>query len=268
MPRASESPHPSDRATRRSSLLSEVSGVDHGFTGRRDARVEGELHLAPRPAYPEVTEAVLAQNWAAAIRPHRVEQLTVVSQVHGRVVHVDRAATGPTHPAGEGDALVSTRPGVVVAVRVADCVPVLLAALHDGRAVGVAAVHSGWRGTAVGIVGAAVEELSVATSVRASGMVAAIGPSICGHHYEVGDEVVTALESTGVPASAFVVGTSPRGRPLVDVASAVAYQLTMAGVAAVDRLPGCTYEDPDLWSHRRDGDMGGRQAAWITRASC
>jgi len=240
--------------------------VDHGFTGRGVARVERELHLAPRPAHPEVTETVLVQNWAAAIRPHRVEQLTVVSQVHGRVVHVDRPPTGPTRPVGEGDALVSTQPGVVVAVRVADCVPVLLAAVDGGRAVGVAAVHSGWRGTAVGIVGAAVEALSGATGVGAPGLVAAIGPSISGTNYEVGDEVVEALEATGVPASAFVVGTSPRGRPLVDVASAVATQLTMAGVAAVDRLPGCTFEDPGLWSHRRDGDAGGRQAAWITRS--
>jgi hypothetical protein len=233
--------------------------VAHGFTGR-------PLHLAQRPPpVGPLDDDVLAGNWSRAIHPHGVERLSLLSQIHGDRVHLGPDPGGPLAPVGEGDALVAVELGAVVAVRVADCVPVLLAAVAGGRAVGVAAVHAGWRGAAAGVVPRAIDALLQATDTVADGVVAAIGPSICGAHYEVGFEVVEALVTSGVPSEAFVVGRSERGRPLVDVAAAVALQLAMAGVSDVERVGDCTFESDRLWSHRRDGPRGGRQAAWIVR---
>ncbi len=247
-----------------------MPGVAHGFTLRPGgAGPDGELHLAQRPApVGPFADDVLTANWSRAIAPHDPASLVLASQVHGRDVLVEPEPRGPLRTVGAADGLVSTRPGVVVAVRTADCVPVLLVARgSDGRAAGVAAVHAGWRGAAVGIVGEAVVRLCEAADVEPDRLLAAVGPSICGAHYEVGQEVVEALLTSTANDAGFVVGRSPRGRPLVDVARAVASQLTDAGVGEVERLLDCTFEQGTLWSHRRDGAAGGRQAAWITRTA-
>ncbi len=250
----------------RSGLLERVRGVSHSFTGRRSAEPHRDLHLAQRPGpVGPVPDHRLVENWAHAIRPHSVDGLSLVSQVHGDVVWVDPAPLGPLAPVGEGDGLVATVMGHVVAVRTADCVPVLLAAARGGRAVAVAAAHAGWRGAASGVVAEVVRALVHASGVGASGLVAAVGPSICGDHYEVGGEVVKALGDAGVEPGVFVVGRSARGRALVDVGAAVVNQLSALGVTAIERVGDCTYESPELWSHRRDGARGGRQAAWIVR---
>lgn len=271
-PGVADRPGPSgslgDSAGWRSGLLDGVRGLSHGFTGRRLAGVPRELHLAQRPAPAgPVSDPDLVANWTHAIHPHAVERLSLVSQVHGDVVWVDPTPLGPLATVGEGDGLVAVVEGDVVAVRTADCVPVLLAAVKGGRAVGVAAVHAGWRGAASGVVAEVVRALLHASGGRAEALVAAVGPCICGEHYEVGDEVVQGLSDAGVDPDAFIVGRSGRGRALVDVGAAVVEQLTGLGVAAVERVGACTYESPELWSHRRDGAHGGRQAAWIVRVS-
>lgn len=247
----------------RSPRLAAMPGVVHGFTGRRGggSGAMRELNLAPRPW--DAAEAVRA-NW------HRVagelgvppERLALVHQVHGRTVCEADAATvsGPAGVLGEADAVFTRASGVAVAVRTADCVPILLAA-PEGP---VAAVHAGWRGAAAGVVRATVEALAEA-GVAPAALVAAIGPSIAGAHYEVGAEVVEALAATGVPAERFVTGRSERGRPCVAVAAAVEAQLRALGVEQIDRYEGSTWAEPDLWSHRRDGPRAGRQAAVIAR---
>lgn len=115
-------------------------------------------------------------------------------QVHGTdVLDVDRPG-----PAGEGDALLTSQPALPIAVRTADCVPVVI---HGESAVAV--VHAGWRGMAGGVVTQTLEamEKKQATPVRA-----AIGPSIGPCCFEVGDEVVAAfggranLTSWGTPS--------------------------------------------------------------------
>ena len=102
-------------------------------------------------------------------------------QVHGsQIIRVDAAG-----PAGEADALATGHPGLPLAVRTADCVPLVI---HSDSAVAV--VHAGWRGLAAGVVERTVEFLS-AEGDRANR--AAIGPAIGPCCYEVGSEVVTAL---------------------------------------------------------------------------
>ena len=93
-------------------------------------------------------------------------------QVHGGEVLDVHVGGGPLQVVGTADAVVTTMPGVVLAVRVADCVPVLLAAPGV-----VAAVHSGWRSTSVDVVGAAVQRM-VAAGADPVDITAWVGPHI------------------------------------------------------------------------------------------
>jgi YfiH family protein len=174
-------------------------------------------------------------------------------QVHGaRVIHLD-----DWQPGVEADAVWTDRPGEVVAVLTADCLPVLIAADDGSR---VAAVHAGWRGLAAGVLEAAVAEIRA----PATRLQAWIGPRIGAAAYEVDAAVRDAFP--GAP-SAFV--ESRPGHWLADLPAIAAERLRSAGVAEVLDCGLCTASDPGrFFSHRRDG-ASGRQAslAWIDPAA-
>ena len=184
-------------------------------------------------------------------------RLVTLRQVHGdRVVRVqaDAPAAGTA-----GDALVTGERGHALCVRVADCVPVLLARA-DGRR--VAAVHAGWRGLVAGVVPRAVEALG------AGELWAAIGPCLSARRFEVGPEVAAAFESAGLGRA---VLRAPGARAHVDLRLAARAQLEQAGVARIDCSDRCTWDDAELFSHRRDVTHGGHaraghQAALIARS--
>jgi len=180
----------------------------------------------------------------------RVVEMT---QVHGReVVDADALAESGARP--EGDALVSTRPDVVLTVRVADCVPVLLAD-ETGRV--VAAAHAGRAGVAAGVVPATVE----AMRERGAGALSAwIGPHVCGSCYEV----PASLQAEVVEAEPATRATTRQGTPALDLGAGVRHQLERAGVTVHD-VSRCTLESPDLFSHRRDGASAGRLAGLVRR---
>ncbi|RMG06480.1 MAG: peptidoglycan editing factor PgeF [Planctomycetota bacterium] len=243
-----------------SRLLDAHPRVVHGFTTRKGGIArdlpEG-LDLARRPDRPAGT---LRANWERAARAVALDlgsdDLALIDQVHGSDVLEVEAPTGPFATAGKADAVFTTRAGILLAVRTADCVPVLLAA-----PCGVAAVHSGWRGTAQDVVGAAVAALAAATGDAPEDFSAAIGPCISAEAYEVGEEVVEGIRASGLPEKVFL---SRRGsRWHVDLSAAVSAQLRRAGVRSVDRLGVCTHGDARCFSHRRDGPQTGRQAALI-----
>ncbi len=144
----------------RSSLLSELPWIDHGFGTRED---------------------VVSQDDMASLK-----------QIHSAVVlAADRAGL-----AGEGDALVTSQTGVPVSIRTADCYPILLA---DERNHAVAAVHAGWRGTATQIVVRTMEQMRARFGTEPADLRVAIGPGIGGCCYEVGVEVARqfGLEQAG-----------------------------------------------------------------------
>lgn len=204
----------------------------HGFSGVAD----GDHRPGVDPGASERLRGALA---GTVVR--------VVSQVHGaHVVDTEEWASGV-----EADALISRRPGEVIAVRVADCVPILLEA--PGA---VAAVHAGWRGTAADIARAGLAALCGAAGCRPTEVRAAVGPCICGACYEVGDEVRAAVAAV-TPGDAWRVGARN-----VDLAAANAAILRAEGVE-VDNLGLCTRCTPGFWSHRRDGAAGGRQVGAI-----
>ncbi|MEC8424162.1 MAG: polyphenol oxidase family protein, partial [Myxococcota bacterium] len=194
--------------------------------------------------------------WAGVLArlPVSARAPALVSQVHGTRM-LEAFSPGLV---GEADAVFTRVRGLPIAIRTADCVPVLLA----GDAV-VAAVHAGWRGAAAGIVPAVVTALRSAQ--LGSGLAAAVGPAISGRHYEVGPEVVAAFREAAVPDHAFLVRPPGAVKDHVDVRGAVAWQLSSLGIEAVEVLPHCTYADPGLHSWRRDGPSAGRLAAVIAR---
>lgn len=158
-------------------------------------------------------------------------------QVHGGVV-LQVARPGP---AGEADALLTDEPGLPLAVRTADCVPVII---HADTAVAV--VHAGWRGLAAGVIANALEALAEHHPRRA-----AIGPSIGPCCYEVGPEVIEALEA---PA------TTTWGTASVDLWSAAERQLPNIEVWRADL---CTRCEASFHSFRESGtDLRQTTVGW------
>jgi YfiH family protein len=178
-----------------------------------------------------------------------------VTQVHGSVV-VPASGAPDAMRAEKADAMV-LRGRTCGAVRVADCVPVLVADPETGRA---AAIHAGWRGVASGVVPAALAALGA----RPAGLIAAIGPCIEPCCFEVGEEVADAIE-LAVPAPG-VVARRVGAKAFVDLVTAIRAQLAACGVgsANVDRVGGCTKCGVGRYhSFRRDGAASGRMMGVI-----
>ena len=176
-----------------------------------------------------------------------------LEQVHGTGVAVlDMGGEAADAPA---DAVITHRAGVVCAVQVADCMPVLLAA-RDASAVAVA--HAGWRGLAAGVVEATVAQLGVA----AGELVAWLGPAISARHFEVGDEVRAAFLAAD-PGAGAAFAPNARGRWQCDLVVLAQRRLNALGVTEVAGGAWCTYADPArFFSFRRDGRCG-RSAALV-----
>jgi polyphenol oxidase len=109
-------------------------------------------------------------------------------QIHSDIIHVVGAANVPQgEQAPQGDALITCEPGVLLAVQTADCIPILLA---DAKRRAVAAIHSGWRGTAHRIAEKTLGRMQMEFGTRPHDVIAALGPGIGGCCYQVGHEVV------------------------------------------------------------------------------
>jgi YfiH family protein len=197
-------------------------------------------------------------------------------QVHGRaVIVVRRGRTSDADERPEADAFVSDAPEIAVAVRAADCVPLLIADRVKGV---VAAVHAGWRGTAARVAVAAVEALEREFGSRPQDLVAAIGPSIGPCCYEVGSELVDAFAAAGHERHLidrwFLAPPPPRGsrersKLHLDVPGSNRDQLVLAGVPEDQiHLSGlCTAMHLDvLTSFRVEREKAGRIVASIRAA--
>jgi len=232
---------------RRSALLQAVPGLAHALTTRRGPDGASlDLGAGASPA---------AWAWVATQAGLPGAPVALLSQVHGAGVCV---ATGPGLQ-GEGDAVITRQPGLLLAVRVADCVPVLVVDLDErGRPVQVAAIHAGWRGLVAGVIPAALGAMGPTGGRR----LAVVGPCIGADAYEVGAEVVEGLGSR-VPLQIFLQPGRRAGRWQADLRAAAAWQLRQGGVVESELRPDCTFSDPDLHSHRRDGAASGRIAAVV-----
>lgn len=222
----------------------------HGFTSR-------QLGLRPGDG--------ASQRWAdaAASVGCTATRVARVRQVHGAGVRVVTAA-GLADPVPDADAVVTSVPGIGVAVVAADCVPILLA---DARTGAVGAVHAGWRGTAADAAGAAVAAMVRDCQVDPKRLVAAIGPSIGACCYTVGPELVTAFERAGHARDRLDRWFTAAGdRLALDLWTANRDLLITAGLAPdhVHVAGLCTQTHRDVFeSFRADGIAAGRMAAIV-----
>lgn len=176
-----------------------------------------------------------------------------LEQVHGtRVLTLDGAP-----PAEPADAAVTRRPGVVLAVLTADCLPVVLCE-ENGAAVAV--VHAGWRGLAAGVIGAAVRALGG----NAARLRVWLGPAIGPAAFEVGAEVREAFMDADAGAAAAFEAIRA-GKWHCDLYALARRRLAAAGIETVSGGEFCTFTDSErFFSYRRDGQCG-RMAtlAWL-----
>ncbi|GAA3470041.1 peptidoglycan editing factor PgeF [Nonomuraea roseola] len=175
-------------------------------------------------------------------------KVVFMRQVHSANVAQVSDPFGDDPP--ELDAIFTDRPGLGLAVLVADCVPVVVADSFAGL-VGVA--HSGREGTFKGVVPALVEAMA-GQGARPERMTALVGPSACGSCYEVSAELRDA-------APGEMRSVTRHGTPALDVRAGVSAQLAAAGLRAVRHDARCTIESPELYSYRRE-HVTGRFAAY------
>ena len=183
-------------------------------------------------------------------------------QVHGvGVARADGLEVGRINDV-EADALVVTRPGMLVAVATADCVPILL---FDPTTMWCAAVHAGWRGTLSGVVDRTIDA-AVGAGIAPKELFAAIGPAIGGCCYEVGEDVAVRFRDTGLS----VLEPAGRAKPSLDLRDINRRRLESSGLLAerIQVCGPCTRCRADLYhSYRADRDAAGRQLSWIGSAS-
>ena len=231
----------------------------HLFTTR-------QLQLSHASDYDRLAQAVGAAH------------VVTLTQVHGAAAHVIRRGASLPLERPEADILVSDVPEVAIAVRAADCVPILMADQVTGA---VAAVHAGWRGTAARAAVSALNAMEREYGTHPRNVVAAIGPSIGPCCYEVGSELVDAFAVAGherylidrwfstPPAFAESFGVASRPPLRLNVAGANGDQLILAGVPPeqIYDVGLCTAMHLDvLTSYRAERENAGRIAAVIVAA--
>jgi YfiH family protein len=201
--------------------------------------------------------------------------LIALKQIHSDVIHVlDDAPTDPCR----GDASITNRPGLLLAIQTADCVPILLV---DPKKRAIAAVHAGWRGTLARITAKTIGKMQMHFGTNPRDLLAAIGPSIGPCCYEVGTEVATQFLSQFADApdyfDEFRTGDEPNPiqwlnmmppghQPphkgvLLDLRKANRSQLLSAGLRPqnIHTIDLCTACHPDLlFSYRKQGPQSGR----------
>jgi YfiH family protein len=228
--------------TMTSTSLRSSSSTRHFRLGRADVRwtgrQEGDLGITADSEVSARRALVHSGPWAWA------------HQVHGRAV---LTVDAPGSVAGaEGDALVTARPGVALAVFTADCAPVAFSSPEG--VVGVA--HAGWRGVVAGVLEATADTMR---GLGATTIEAALGPCIRPDCYEFGDDDLARLEDLLGPA---VRGRTVGGRPALDLPAAVGAALDRAGVALVADQGGCTACSDEWFSFRARRDAA-RQATLV-----
>lgn len=231
--------------------------AQHVFTTRQLQLRDPKAASANAAAWAEAAAAVGA----------RADCLVRIRQVHGSTVHVirkdaiDDAGLLARPPA---DAAISNRPGLALAVQVADCVPLLLVDAVSGAA---GAVHAGWRGTHAGISRSAVEAMRRELGAQPRDLLVAIGPSIGACCYQVGEEVLEAFRrSNSHERVRRWFSRTETGSLRLDLWAANRDQLIESGVGAERIFVAglCTRTHADLFdSYRAAGEHAGRMAGLI-----
>ena len=231
-----------------SSLLSAIPGLRHAFF-TRDGGVSGGIYGSLNGGLGSDDDpAHVAEN-----RRRMAEQIGVrpkhflgVHQIHSPdAVAVSGPWEGAARP--RADAMVTRTESLAIGVTAADCGPILLV---DPNARVIGAAHAGWKGALTGIVESTVAAMEKLGAERA-GIVAAIGPLIRQHSYEVGAEFVERFIEADAENAPFFIPSDRDGHAMFDLAGFIRMRLENAGVLMIDDIGVDTYADERFYSYRR-----------------
>jgi YfiH family protein len=241
-----------------SSLLSAIPGLRHTFFDRDGGVSEG--------IYRSLNGGIGSQDDASHVAENRrrmaqqlgvaPSRLVTVFQIHSPDVAVaDTPWDGASRP--RADAIVTRTTGLAIGVTAADCGPVLLV---DPAARVIGAAHAGWKGALTGVLENTVDAMERLGAERA-GIVAAIGPLIRQHSYEVGAEFVERFTAVDPANAQFFVPAARKHHAMFDLAGFIRMRLESAGVLMIDDTGIDTYSDERFFSYRRsvhrgEGDYG------------
>ena len=231
-----------------SPLLSAIPGLRYAFFTREGGVSDG--------FYESLNGGLGSQDDAARVAENRrrmAEQMGVVPerflsvwQTHSpNVLVADGPWPGATRP--QADGIVTRTEGLAIGATAADCGPLLLV---DPNARVIGAAHAGWKGALTGIVESTVDAMEKLGAER-SGIVAAIGPLIRQHSYEVGSEFVERFVEADADNALFFIAAARERHAMFDLAGFIRARLENAGVLMIDDTGIDTYSDERFYSYRR-----------------
>jgi len=174
------------------------------------------------------------------------DHLVSCYQIHSPdVIVAETPWTRETAP--HADAIVTKVAGLAIGVSTADCGPILFA---DASARVIGAAHAGWKGALTGVLESTIDAMEKLGADR-SGIVAAIGPLIRQHSYEVGSEFVERFLDADAENGVFFIPSVRSGHAMFDLAGFIRMRLENAGVLMIDDIGVDTYSDERFYSYRR-----------------
>jgi hypothetical protein len=236
-----------------SSLLSAIPGLRHTFFTREGGvsggiyeGLNGGIGSNDDPANVAENRRRMAQQMGVTL-----EHFLSVHQIHSPDVVV---ATGPwpSEARPRADAIVTRTEGIAIGVTAADCAPVLFV---DPSARVIGAAHAGWKGALTGVLESTVDAMEKLGAAR-GGIVAAIGPLIRQHSYEVGGEFVERFLDADADNALFFIPGERAGHAMFDLAGFIRMRLENAGVLMIDDIGVDTYSDERFYSYRRSVHRG------------
>lgn len=233
----------------RSALLSDASGVSHGFWGKTGG-VSGGVYASLNCGYGSGDDVELVrQNRARVARDLGADEgrLLTVYQIHSADAVVVDTPWSREH-APHADGMATNVRGIALGVLAADCAPVLFA---DPEAGVIGSAHAGWQGAFKGVIEGVVRQME-SLGARRQAIKACVGPCISQANYEVGPEFVDRILAETPAHAAYFVPSTKAGHSMFDLPSFVMRRLEQAGVGHVEALAQCTYADEaGFFSFRR-----------------
>jgi YfiH family protein len=231
-----------------SPLLSAIPGLRHAFFSRDGgvsdgiyAGLNGGIGSNDDPANVAENRRRMAEQMGVT-----TEHFLTLFQAHSPDVVVASAPWG-TSSRPRADALVTRTEGLAIGVTAADCGPILFV---DPNARVIGAAHAGWKGALTGIIESTVDAMETLGAERA-GIVAAIGPLIRQHSYEVGNEFIERFVEADAENALFFIPAARAGHAMFDLAGFIRMRLENAGVLMIDDIGVDTYSDERFYSYRR-----------------
>jgi YfiH family protein len=240
-----------------SSLLAAIPGLRHAFFTAEGGVSDGVYAtlnggLGSNDDKTRVIENRRRMAEQLGVTP---ENLLGVHQIHSPDVAIAERPWNGDRP--RADAIVTRTEGIAIGITAADCGPVLFV---DPAARVIGAAHAGWKGALTGVLESTVDAMENLGADR-GGIVAAIGPLIRQHSYEVGPEFVERFLNADAEYARFFLSSERDGHAMFDLASFIRMRLENAGVLMIDDLGVDTYSDDRFYSyrrsvHRKEADYG------------